>query len=108
MTKLFRAGWHTGAALSIALMLTGGLTIAFGQGATVFVPNNASNTLGRLTINNSTGALTALPSINTSNFPYVAAMTPDNRFLFVGDQGGTIDVFVIASDGTPTPLGAPF
>jgi 6-phosphogluconolactonase (cycloisomerase 2 family) len=72
------------------------------------VPNNASNTLGRLTIDNSTGALTALTPITTSNFPYVATTTPDNRFLFVADLGGTIDAFVVASDGTITPVGPPF
>jgi 6-phosphogluconolactonase (cycloisomerase 2 family) len=108
MHKSLRAGWHTGAVLSIALMVSGSLSTAVGQTATLFVPNNAANTLGRLTIDNSTGALTALTPINTSNFPYVATTTPDNRFMFVADLGGTIDAYVVASDGTITPVGPPF
>jgi len=102
-----RLAWHTGAALSITLLISGGLITASAQ-VIVYVPNNASNNLGKLTVNSTNGALTPLTPQVTSNFPFIVAATPDNRFLFVGDLGGTIDAFVVTAGGGTTPVGPPF
>jgi 6-phosphogluconolactonase (cycloisomerase 2 family) len=42
------------------------------------------------------------------NQPHAVAVTPNNRFLFVGQQDGTVEAFVVNYDGTLTPVGPPF
>src|SRR5690349_14827872 len=42
------------------------------------------------------------------NLANVVAVTPNGRFMYVGEGDGTIDAFVVNPDGTLSSVGAPF
>jgi 6-phosphogluconolactonase (cycloisomerase 2 family) len=103
MHNSLRTVRHWSATLGLALTLASG---AFGQ-VLLYVPTQASNQLWEYGVTSGTGALTNYPAQSTSNQPNVVAVTPNNRFMYVGDQDGTIDAFVVNYDGTLTAVGPP-
>jgi YVTN family beta-propeller protein len=86
----------------------------------LFASDDQSNDIAAFSINTSTGALTAVPgspfaygTAGANPYGIALAVTPDGKFLYVGDGGngtsGDIWGFSIASNGALTPItGSPF
>jgi 6-phosphogluconolactonase (cycloisomerase 2 family) len=92
----------------LALGLTLGAGGMFGQ-VLLYVPAQSSNQVWEYGVTAGTGALTNYPTQGTNgNQPNVVTVTPNNRFMYVGDQDGTIDAFVVNYDGTLTAVPPPF
>src|SRR6516165_9682465 len=103
MRNSLRTVRHWSAVLGLGLTFSAGV---YGQ-VLLYVPTQASNQLWEYGVTSGTGALTNYPAQSTSNQPNVVAVTPNNRFMYVGDQDGTIDAFVVNYDGTLTAVGPP-
>jgi 6-phosphogluconolactonase (cycloisomerase 2 family) len=111
MIRILRFAGQTVAVVALALLTSGAFTQAYGQGTVLlYVPNFGSTAsgLGVFSVNTSTGALAPLTTQTTNNSPFIVAVAPNNRFVYVGDFGGIIDAYVVASDGTTTSVGPPF
>jgi 6-phosphogluconolactonase (cycloisomerase 2 family) len=84
------------------------MAVLYGQ-VQLYVPAESSNQLWEYGITAGTGNLFNYPVQPTAgNQPHAVAVTPNNRFMFVGDQDGTVEAFVVNYDGTLTPVGPPF
>ena len=94
------------AALSLILLgvATAGTTSA--QSPLLYVPNRTSSTVQVFSINSSSGALGALGSQPAANQASVIAVTPNNKFMYVG-ANPVIYPFVVASNGSLTAVQAP-
>jgi 6-phosphogluconolactonase (cycloisomerase 2 family) len=81
---------------------------SYGQ-VQLYVPTESSNQLWEYGITSGTGNLFNYPIQPVAgNQPHAVAVTPNNRFMFVGEQDGTVEAFVVNYDGTLTPVGPPF
>ena len=96
-------------ALSVlALGALSGFALLQAQGV-LYVPAETANQLWEYGITPATGNLTTNPpQPMAGNQPHAVAVTPNNRFMYVGCQDGTVDAFVVNYDGTLTPVGPPF
>jgi 6-phosphogluconolactonase (cycloisomerase 2 family) len=75
----------------------------------LYVPAETSNQLWEYGITSGTGNLYSYPTQPMAgNQPHAVAVTPNNRFMYVGEQDGTVDAFVVNFDGTLTSVGPPF
>jgi 6-phosphogluconolactonase (cycloisomerase 2 family) len=78
-------------------------------GNLLFVTNYNDETLSVFTVAAS-GSLTAVGSaIPLSGFPHLMMIDPQNKFLYVPNESGSIDAFAISASGTLTAVaGSPF
>lgn len=106
MTSSFRATRQAITVLMLGAMAS--ISTLYGQ-ALLYVPAETSNQLWEYGITTGTGNLTNFPTQPMNgNQANVVAVTPNNRFLYVGEQDGTVEAFVVNFDGTLAPVGAPF
>jgi 6-phosphogluconolactonase (cycloisomerase 2 family) len=81
------------------------------SGNWLYVANNAGNTVGQYNINRVTGCLAAPVFVGTIGVhPFSIGMTAKGDFLYVSDNGGTIDAFTVnPANGALAPVaGSPF
>lgn len=97
--------WHTCATIALGASLGSALNAQ----VLLYVPATGSNQLWEYGITTSTGEPYAYPTQPTNgNQPNIVAVTPNNRFMYVGNQDGTIDAYLVNYDGTLVSVGAPF
>src|SRR5438105_15212579 len=103
MMRKLRVGGLSSAIVVLAILLIVGAQAASAQ-ALLYVPNTGSAppSMGTFTINNATGALTSITLQTTNNGPYTVSVTPNSRFVYVGDSGGVIDAFSSSPNGALT------
>lgn len=105
MSRLFRALWHARAVFALVLLCVGSLSAQ----VLLYVPAEGANQLWEYGITTANGNLFNYPNQAVNgNQPNVVAVTPNNRFLYVGSADGTIDAFLVNYDGTLAAVGAPF
>jgi 6-phosphogluconolactonase (cycloisomerase 2 family) len=100
--RLLRAG------LAFVVLVAAAVTPAFAQQKILlWVPDRTNNTLGEYEVTPSTGALSAFPPKPTSFSELEVVVSPNLKYLYVGENGG-INVFVIDPTGSvvtaPTTL----
>jgi 6-phosphogluconolactonase (cycloisomerase 2 family) len=99
--RVLRLGWA-------AMLLATVAGTLYGQ-VLLYVPTETSNELWEYGIVSATGAPTNYPTQSvTGNQPNVVAVTPNNRFMYVGNGTGNIVGYVVNYDGTLTPIAPPF
>jgi 6-phosphogluconolactonase (cycloisomerase 2 family) len=75
----------------------------------LYVPTETSNELWEYGIVPGTGAPTSYPTQPVSgNQPTVVAVTPNNRFMYVGNVTGNIIGYLVNYDGTLQQIAPPF
>lgn len=105
MKTLLRAARRGSAAAMLAALLGAGAS--FGQ-VLLYVPAQGGNAVSEHGITTGNGNLTNFPTQTTgANGPTVVAVTPNNRFLYVGHTDGAIVAYAVSSDGTLTAVGPP-
>jgi 6-phosphogluconolactonase (cycloisomerase 2 family) len=104
MTRVLRALRRAGTALVLASIVG----CLYGQ-VLLYVPAETSNELWEYGVVSGTGNLTNFPTQGvTGNQPNVVAVTPNNRFMYVGNATGNIIAYLVNYDGTLSPVGPPF
>ena len=86
-----RAGWQTRAGIALGLLIECGADQRTRSGRYVYSTSriNASNSLAEFRVNASTGALaTVRRSPDYQQRAVAVAVTPNNKFLYVGRPGG--------------------
>src|SRR3954453_615043 len=107
MTKVLRAIRHGWAMTTLAVVA--GVGSLYGQQALLYVPAESSNQLWEYAVVSATGDATSLSTQSvTGNQPNVVAVSPNNRFMYVGSGTGQIIAYVVSFDGTLAPVGPPF
>jgi 6-phosphogluconolactonase (cycloisomerase 2 family) len=92
------------ARMSVLCLLAGAAGTAFGQGKILlYIPDNARNEMAEYGIDPLTGNPTPFPSQATNNGPWDVAVTPNNKFIYVGQTGGFIDEYIVDPIGATTP-----
>jgi len=100
--RLFRAG------LASLVLMAGTVIPALAQQKILlWVPDRTNNTLGEYEITPSSGALSAFPAKPTSFSEFEVTISPNLKYLYVGENGG-INIFVVDPTGSvvtaPTTL----
>lgn len=70
-----------------------------------YVVNRMDNTISMFTIDTATGNLAPNGTIPTGSQPFPILIDPSGKFAYVGDESGTVSIYMLGSDGSLTPAG---
>jgi len=76
------------------------------SGKFAYVVNRGENSVSAFSIDTSSGNMTKIGTTAAGDQPWRSSVDPSGKFLYVGDEGGSIGVFSIGTDGVLTSNGS--
>lgn len=105
MKRMWLQGQPFRAGVAFLMLMIGAAGAAFAQGKILlYVPDRVNSKMAEFGLDSTTGNPVAFPPQSTNNTPWDIAVTPNNKFMYVGDNGGFIDGFVVDSTGATTVI----